>query len=142
MQLKVGNVVKTADGGVGVLKFLGENFAKVEHSDGHETLEMRRDISPANFSKSGERVRDPKAAANVFGGSTVRATEAENFFRFPLDTRIEVRPTEDTGAEVDPRMIGKKGNVVTHHKGRIGVRLEGRTRDDFFKPEHLHPIER
>ncbi len=142
MQLKVGNVVKTVDGGIGVLRFLGENFAKVEHSDGHETLERRQDISPANLSKSDERLRDPKPAVNVFGGNTTKATEAENFFKFPLDTRIEVKPTPDTAAEVDPRTIGRKGNVVTHHKGRIGVRLEGRTQDDFFKPEHLQPIER
>lgn len=49
MQLKVGNVVKTADGGVGVLKFLGENFAKVEHSDGHEIWKCGKTYRPLTF---------------------------------------------------------------------------------------------
>jgi hypothetical protein len=141
MQFKNGQAVKTADGRAGVIRSAQAHLSKIELSDGTMELAMNTDLTPIGYSKSGERLRDPKPAVNVFGGATTRATEAENFFKFPLDQRIIVEPTEDTGAEVDPRTIGKRGNVVVHHKGRIGVRLEGRTQDDFFKPEHLQPIQ-
>ena len=95
MQFKVGSPVTFKGQSATILS--KDGFTAKLAINGRVAYELLSELKPVSFSKS-----DKQPATNVFGGVTTKATEAENFFRFPLDTRIEVKPTPDTAAEVDP----------------------------------------
>jgi hypothetical protein len=134
MQFKAGSPVVYKGQRATVLS--RDGFSAKLAQNGGIVYALLSELREVSFSKA-----DVTPARNVFGATSVRATSAEAMFKFPVGSEVEVRPTPDTASEVNPRYIGRRGSVTTHHAGKIHVRLNGDVSDVKFLLDHLTPIQ-